>query len=431
MSLDPVHYGDVLDTAEGFMDDIIFKSCMVPSLTAPCVFTTTGQAQLGDQGDQGASVTADHVSAYVPMLYEPSDPSKPSLQPGAGIYTSPLTVNVPDEAVLNDVKQTIVDVQHALRMPAEFYADRFKYGFAVYLTSGYARFSVRIWRRRSTSTPSDTYAVEVMRERGDRILVTRFFEFLAGALRCCHDAKARDAVVDGYNRDFTVDMFDWAPRRLPPDVLEALPQPSAEDIESGISSMVSLAGSMYDDVAVNGCASVAKLAAASDLTRRSMANSKDMIQTLLRVVTNCTEPPDVQALSLDTRSNAAVALAELVQGDSKVGAAHLFDVFVAPATAAFLPALASLCIHGLQGPAAVPAYMCLSLRTACICVLTAVVHASKAVPSSDDALKLKVLEHAHKVLSETVETAETAESTYTYGPLTEALARIRTSVQCT
>ena len=104
---------------------------------------------------------------------------------------------------------------------------------AAYFTSGFARFSVRIWSR---TQAAGSYAVELMRERvlfffevnplvapvpcfilslrclalvaqGDRILVTRFFEMISGNLQGTLSPESVAA-------DFNVDMFDWAPRKV-------------------------------------------------------------------------------------------------------------------------------------------------------------------------------------------------------------------------
>ena len=69
--------------------------------------------------------------------------------------------------------------------------------------------------------------------------------------------------------------------------------------------MTEMVSSRFDDVAVNGCASVAKLAAASNKTRYNMAASSFLVSALLHAVIGDTP------LSLDTRTNAAVALSEL------------------------------------------------------------------------------------------------------------------------
>ena len=59
----------------------------------------------------------------------------------------------------------------------------------------------------------------------------------------------------------------------------------------------------FDDVAVNGCASVARLAIGSDTTRYQLAAHAGLVGALLLVV--------VGDLSVDTVTTAAVALAEL------------------------------------------------------------------------------------------------------------------------
>lgn len=95
--------------------------------------------------------------------------------------------------------------------------------------------------------------------------------------------------------------------QLPEDVLAKLPVPSPEAVANGLSSMTSMVRTPYDDVAVNGCASVAKLAAASERTRLSMAESRELVVALKDVVFG-----DTGNLTMDTRTNAALALSELL-----------------------------------------------------------------------------------------------------------------------
>jgi hypothetical protein len=185
-------------------------------------------------------------------------------------------------------------------MPATLEVGKFKYKVAVYLNSGFARFSVRVWRRSTAEGVEGSYAVEVMRECGDRILVTRFFEMLAATLQ----SPEREAEIKSLDETFTPAMFDWAPRKVPEDILARLPAPSDDAVAAGIDSMVGMVTSHYGDVSVSGCASVGKLAAASERTRLSMARSRELVAALLAAT--CSDQ------SLDTRSNAAMALLELL-----------------------------------------------------------------------------------------------------------------------
>ncbi len=61
----------------------------------------------------------------------------------------------------------------------------------------------------------------------------------------------------------------------------------------------------YDDIAVNGCASVAKLAGSCSSTAVRMASSVPLLQALLNVLAGF--------LSLDTVTNAALALSVLTE----------------------------------------------------------------------------------------------------------------------
>ena len=104
--------------------------------------------------------------------------------------------------------------------------------------------------------------------------------------------------------------------QLPESFTLALAPPSKESIDSGIRTMIEMVSSCYDDVAVNGCASVAKLAAGSESTKFNMANHRDLVSALFNVV--------VGDLSLDTITNAALALADLTS--EPVGQATLVSI---------------------------------------------------------------------------------------------------------
>lgn len=213
-----------------------------------------------------------------------------ALQPGAGAYTSPLSVHV--TVALQDVLRTIHDTLDTLCQPNLYNADKAKFDVATYFTSGFAQYDIRVWKRCLTST--DSYAIEIMRKRGDRIFVTRFFEFLKAAFA-------------GKKPVFNVAEFDWQPRELPPDILARLPIPSHEDVAAGIASMRSMVLSRYDDVAVNGCSSVAKLAAASSRTQLNFARSRLVVDVFAVAAAL------FGLLSMDTRSNAALAMSVLMQ----------------------------------------------------------------------------------------------------------------------
>jgi hypothetical protein len=92
-------------------------------------------------------------------------------------------------------------------------------------------------------------------------------------------------------------------RQLPASF--AVAPPPSESIAAGIRAMVDMVASPYDDVAVNGCASVAKLAASCSSTSLRMASSVALLQALVDVVSGF--------LSLDTVTNAALALAVLTE----------------------------------------------------------------------------------------------------------------------
>ncbi len=141
--------------------------------------------------------------------------------------------------------------------------------------------------------------------------------------------------------------------QLPEDILSKLPTPSEEAVASGIESMISMVTSMYDDVAVNGCASVAKLAAASSKTRENMAASSALVIALLNVVTGMSGQ-----LSVDTRTNAALALAELV--DEPVGQRNLLE---GDAGSVGLASLLTLCKPTVAQTLGVQDYEALCFRT--------------------------------------------------------------------
>ena len=117
---------------EAFYDDIIFKSCMVQSQSVPrdFVFYEEEAAAAAAAAVAPSSVPSVAASAKIPSYYTipapwcGGDPSVPAMQPGAGIYTSPLTVNV--DMSLEDVVSTVKEVLQATRMPFALSQTKFK-----------------------------------------------------------------------------------------------------------------------------------------------------------------------------------------------------------------------------------------------------------------------------------------------------------------
>ena len=113
---------------------------------------------------------------------------------------------------------------------------------------------------------------------------------------------------------FTVDMLDWAPRVKTPDgddgddgldsaSTSTSTTMSEASVKAGEDAMVSMISCCYDDVAVDACATVAKLAATYASSRLSLAASIPIMTALLDVVDG--------NLSLSTATNAALSLSEL------------------------------------------------------------------------------------------------------------------------
>lgn len=281
-------------------DELVYKSCSVISNSMDSVKYDTVY--------EPVTISSNYPNfVQIPQSVKCSHPIPegnplPPIQPGAGIYTSPLTLNVVKN--IDDLVKEIHQVLHKLQMPNYYDSVRFKWSIATYFTSGFARFSIRIWFRKISgnsekSSNSNNYAVEVMRERGDRILVTRGFEFLSNVI------TGQIAIEDLV---FSPDMFDWGPKKLPDEILATLPKPSEEAIKSGIDSMVSLVATPYDDVCINGCASVAKLCSTNVSTKNNLATSRALVEALIQVVFGF--------YSLDTRTLAAMALSVLTESTS-------------------------------------------------------------------------------------------------------------------
>lgn len=230
----------------------------------------------------GGGVAGLGFGAPVPLL--PSDAY------GNKALLGPTTVSVSGLS-LTEVRSLTEEVLTHLQMAFAFLEGSMKFVVAGYYPTGFARMRIRIWRR---LTPGHL-AVEVMRDRGDRLVVLRFFDALSRALM--HGAAASD-------EDFSPAMFDWTPRPLPDSFLAALLPVPTSTLEAGVVALVDLVKSEFDDVAVNGCSSVAKLATASEATALHLAQSPLLLQALVDVVA-------AGLLSMDTLTNAALALSEL------------------------------------------------------------------------------------------------------------------------
>jgi len=130
------------------------------------------------------------TSHHMPSLQ--SQPAIPFL-PGelfAASYQSPTThtTNLPLTRVVAVVQGTL----DTFEMPYSYNQTKHKFKVCAYFVSGYAKLTVRVWRKMKSGL-----AVEVIRDRGERLLVTRFFDALAKALT--------DNVVP---TEFSPEMFD-------------------------------------------------------------------------------------------------------------------------------------------------------------------------------------------------------------------------------
>ena len=304
LELDPMSIAELKGAvdlvATSDFDELVYKSCsIIPNSMGYVKYDTVYEPITLGSNYPNLVQIPQSVKCSHPM--SEGNPLPPT-QPGAGIYTSPLTVNVVKN--IDDLVKEIHQVLHVLQMPNYYDSVRFKWSIATYFTSGFARFSVRIFSRKISgnsgkSSNSNNYAVEVMRERGDRILVTRGFEYLSNVI------TGQIAIKD---LEFSPDMFDWAPKKLPDEILAGLPKPSKEAIQNGIDSMISMVTTSYDDVCINGCASVAKLCSTNVYTKNNLATSQALIEALIQVVFG--------SYSLDTRTLAAMALSVLTESTS-------------------------------------------------------------------------------------------------------------------
>lgn len=201
----------------------------------------------------------------------------PPLQPGAELFQSPMTAEVRMD--ISQVHQTIHAVLDALRIPFYFKANKHKYKAFACFVSGFARFSVLVWSRKD----EHTFAVEIIRERGDRMLTLRVFERLAIALQ--------DNVHISNYLDFDEYMFDWQRPKLSAS-LATVPPP-----KSSCNGIVDMLRSGFDDIALNGAMGVVRL-----LT--DIHPSSELLSALRDVVVS-------EDMSWETRTNAALALQRL------------------------------------------------------------------------------------------------------------------------
>jgi hypothetical protein len=235
-----------------------------------------------------------------------------------------LTEGVP----LNTVEGTIDRILHGFEMPFE--KTKFQYHVDAVFTSGYARFSVRLW----SAAEDANFYVEVMRRSGDRIVVTRFFQILQSVLK-----NPTEEVISRTIGSFHVSMLDWVPapaasdlvclwqhqafflffvcfgdgtEKFPPNTRFSQDEhddgfpPLSSTTEEGSSSLVLMVSSPFDDVACDGCGAVSKLAASYKSSRRSMAASRELMAALVGVVLSSNAEK-----SFMTRAIAALSLQEL------------------------------------------------------------------------------------------------------------------------
>jgi hypothetical protein len=244
----------------------------------------------------GLTPISTSVFSLKPLVFStPDSDLLPAFEPVGGIFTSPLTMY--NSLKLDDLVVRISQVLDVLKMKFIFDNKYFKWYVVTHLTSGYARFYVRIWRR-----VQGDFSVEVMRERGSNILVTRVFDVLCDFIEIPNSNDITDA-FHVVKKSCATDIFDFSPSKLSDEILATFPKSSAKDIKAFIKTIILIIKSRRDDVSINGCVSVAKFATQSDAMRDDMAKSRKMVKALSRVVFG--------SYSIDTRTMAALALSVL------------------------------------------------------------------------------------------------------------------------
>lgn len=204
----------------------------------------------------------------------------PPFQPGEQFYQSPMTLNVTVD--LLTVLDAIRRVCNELHIPYKYDETKFKFKACAYYTSGFAKMSARIWKRKEPHT----YAVELFRDGGVRMVVSTVFKVLSNVLN-----------DPGYVIHFDETMFDWEQPRCS---IEHSP-PRDEILEEAAKVFVDMLSSEYDDVSVNGLTSVLKLC-----TSDYMSKSPSMIAALSTVLYNT-------KASITARTLAALALSHLTK----------------------------------------------------------------------------------------------------------------------
>lgn len=226
-----------------------------------------------------------------------SDSSLPPLQPGEELYQSPLTVET--SLPLDEVFAVIQNVLTALHMRFTYISEKFKYRCSAYFRSGCAQFSIRVWSRKLEGL----FAIELLRERGSRTLVSTVFTVLQTSLR------APNAPID-----FDEDMFGWKPMPCSKDELFTPPS-SDEEVQKSVEIFVGLLTTEYDDVLGRNLEAVAQMCAGPH-SRRNFAKSLRLVETVLRVFS--------KDVSDDTLTKAALLFDQLAQ--EPAGQRHVLNL---------------------------------------------------------------------------------------------------------
>lgn len=234
---------------------------------------------------------ADSVLSERPIISE-----RPIVLPGVEIYRSPNTVDIGAAISLAKVIYILgsvlritcdffatIDGTHFLApySPVHYNAQKFKYSFVVYYPQGYLRATARIYRLPSDDvTSQDKYVVEFMRENnGDRIFMSRIFTIFQDVIAMNTHLPVSEVLLN-LKLNFKPQMLVWSQPSFNLITISASFCPSDADVEQSIKSMVHMASSIYDDVAINACSSIASLATNSTTTSANFAMSHRLIDVL-------------------------------------------------------------------------------------------------------------------------------------------------------
>lgn len=195
---------------------------------------------------------------------------RPPLQPGAELYQSPFTILF--EKPLEDVIASINHVLDSIHAEFDYDSAKYKYKVAICCTTACCDMVIRIWSR---VFERESYTVEILRNRGERVAVGKvaeWFQLMSTSNKCV-------------KIDYDDAMFSWPCMSTPP-----LQQRHKVELDESAglhaNKILHSLTTEYDDVVMEAVTHAKNICVGIQGAKEHYSSSPHLLETLLKILKN-------------------------------------------------------------------------------------------------------------------------------------------------